>query len=76
MLRRRLFSLLLFLLSLLELPCHHPRNGDRLDFLPNPFFFEKTIERGTTRSRSFAFFRVVGASFEMLTFVASRQFWN
>ena len=43
-----LFGLALLEHGLFELPRQHPLNGDRFDFLPNPFFFEKAVKGRTT----------------------------
>src|SRR5438034_7317613 len=52
----RLLGFSLFLHGLFELPSQHPLDCDRLDLLPNPFLFEKTIERGPTAVRSLSIF--------------------
>jgi len=56
LIRHRLFDLLLFLNGLFELPLQHTLNGDSLDFLANPFFFQKAIESRTAVVRSFCDF--------------------
>ena len=56
LIRHRLFDLLLFLNALFELPLQHTLNGDSLDFLANPCFFQEAIESRTAVVRSFRFF--------------------
>src|ERR1700719_1321361 len=49
---RSFVCLLLFLQGPFDLPTLHSFDGDRLDFLANPFFFQKGIEGRTRGSRS------------------------